>query len=82
MVSILKLLHLYTELVITSNIAAIYSSLLQKLVSSVYYYIYYPFPGNGFEHKNYNSLTESHTQSIAYYRTRKVFSSQKDFQAH
>jgi hypothetical protein len=40
-------------LVITSNrslslISALYSSLLQTLVSSVYYSLHCPFPGDGF----------------------------------
>jgi hypothetical protein len=29
-------------------IYTLYSSLLQTLVFSSYYYLYYPFPGNGF----------------------------------
>jgi hypothetical protein len=45
-------------------IYTIYSSLLQTLVSSVYYRLHQPFPGNGFLHRNYKSLTESHNQNI------------------
>jgi hypothetical protein len=45
--------HLYAQFIITSNtalrlISAISSSLLQTLVSSVYYSLHYPFTGNGF----------------------------------
>jgi hypothetical protein len=46
-------------------ISALYSSLLQTLVSSVYYSLHYPLSGNGFYHRNYKSLTELHTTTIA-----------------
>jgi hypothetical protein len=59
------LLTLYTQLVITSNtalplISTFYNSLLRSSVPSVYYSLHYLFPGKGFEHRNYDSLTELH----------------------
>jgi hypothetical protein len=62
--------HLFTQIVITSNTAlplfsALYSSLLQTLVSSVYYSLHNPFPGNEFSDRNCNSLTELHILNIA-----------------
>jgi hypothetical protein len=65
----LDLLHLHTQLIITiiycvMVISILHSSLLHTLVSSVYYSLHYPFPGNGFYHMNYNSLTELHTPNI------------------
>jgi hypothetical protein len=38
-------LHVITELPLISEI---YSSPLQTLASTIYYSLYYPFPGNGF----------------------------------
>jgi hypothetical protein len=57
-------------------VTTIYRSLTHRLVSSAYYSLQSPFPDNGFEHSNYNSLTELHVPNI----THKVFSSQPDFQ--
>jgi hypothetical protein len=43
--------------------STIYSSLLHTLVPSVYYSLHHPFPGNGFQHRNYSSLTDAHVKS-------------------
>jgi hypothetical protein len=38
--------------------------MLHTPVSSVYYSLHYSFPGNKFQHGNYNSPTELHTPHI------------------
>jgi hypothetical protein len=58
----------------TIAVSTLYSSLLHAIVSSVYYSLHWPFPGNGFQHRNYSSLSD--LLQISY----QVFSSQPDFQ--
>jgi hypothetical protein len=54
---------IYTLLETTGNYT-LYRVHYSTLVSSVCYTPHHPFPGNGFCHKNYNSVTESHIPNI------------------
>jgi hypothetical protein len=82
----LDLLHLL-QFVITSNralplISAPYSSLLQTLVSSVYYSLHYPFPGNGYKTRNYKVSLNYTLQISWYYGAYEVFSSHAKSSPH
>jgi hypothetical protein len=66
-------LHLLTTHTLTNRDYTLQITDPNKLMSSAYYSLHWPFPGNGFYHRNCTSLTELHTPNT----TLKVFSSQQ-----